>query len=233
MIKLMWDSAFFERKIGKLAILVANKAILKDNLIKAFAENYDLIYVFTEKDIEIPDEILQEFNGKLVDRKVTYTAKIEQLSINKNGNIKEFSQAKATPELYELAYLSGSHSRFRLDEKFGIENFKRLYREWVDKSVSHEIARRIFVYSNKKIGGMVTLAVNESNATIGLIAVDRAQQGHGIGVALLDACVNFCKSEKILTLDVPTQMENIQACRFYEKYGFEVKEVVNIYHFWQ
>jgi dTDP-4-amino-4,6-dideoxy-D-galactose acyltransferase len=36
----------------------------------------------------------------------------------------------------------------------------------------------------------------------------------------------------IFTLEVPTQLDNIQACRFYEKCGFQIKEIKNIYHFW-
>ncbi len=233
MMYLTWDSQFFGKKIGKLAIFEENNNSLKDSLAKAYAEKYELIYVFTEKNREISDEILQKFHGKLVDRKVIYTAKIDQLYTKNNNPIEEFFQEKASQELYELAYLSGNHSRFKLDKRFGIENFQRLYREWVDKSVSHEIARKVFVYSDKKIGGMVTLNIKEDTATIGLITVDEALQGQGIGVSLIDACVEYCKSEKIQTLDVPTQMDNVQACRFYEKYGFEIKEVNNIYHFGQ
>lgn len=233
MMNLAWDSQFFGKKIGRLDIVEENEGFLKENLSKSFVEKYDLIYLFTEHNIEISDKILQEFHGKLVDKKVIFTTKIEQLSTNQHTNIKEFLDKKATNELYELAYLSGSHSRFRLDEKLGIENFKRLYREWIDKSVSHEIACKIFVYGDEKISGMITLSVKDSTATIGLVAVDETLQGRGVGRALIDACVDFCRSVQIKTLDVPTQLDNIQACRFYEKYGFEVKEIKNIYHFWQ
>ncbi|WP_435356925.1 GNAT family N-acetyltransferase [Emticicia sp. SJ17W-69] len=233
MVDLIWDSQFFGKKIGKIAVFEKNEGFLEASLARAYTEKYELIYVFTEKNIEVSDEILQKFHGKLVDRKVTYTAKIAQLQTKNRNHIEEFLQEKASQELYDLAYLSGSHSRFKLDNGFGIENFKRLYREWVNKSVSHAIARKVFVYSNKKIGGMVTLNVKEETATIGLIAVDETLQGQGIGASLIDACVEFCKNEKIQTLDVPTQMDNLQACRFYEKYGFEIKEINNIYHFWQ
>lgn len=233
MIDLAWDSQFFGKKIGKLDVFEEKTTFLLENLSMAFTEKYDLIYVFTENNIEISDEILRKFHGKLVDRKVTYTAEIEQLNTKQHTNIKEFLETKATNELYELAYVSGKYSRFKLDEKFGIENFKRLYREWIDKSVSHAIARKIFVYSDKKIGGMITLNTNETTATIGLIAVDESLQGRGIGMALIDACVEFCKNERIERLDVPTQMDNLQACQFYKKYGFEIKEAKNIYHFWR
>lgn len=33
-------------------------------------------------------------------------------------------------------------------------------------------------------------------------------------------------------IEVPTQYDNKQACRFYEACGFQVKSITNIYHFW-
>ena len=33
-------------------------------------------------------------------------------------------------------------------------------------------------------------------------------------------------------IEVPTQYDNKQACRFYEACGFQIKSITNIYHFW-
>ena len=104
MIDLAWDSQFFGKKIGKLDVFEEKEAFLTENLSKAFTEKYDLVYVFTEKNIDISDGIRQKFNGKLVNRKVTYTAKIEQLRTRQHTNIQEFLETKAPDELYELAY---------------------------------------------------------------------------------------------------------------------------------
>ncbi|MER0438984.1 GNAT family N-acetyltransferase [Emticicia sp. W12TSBA100-4] len=231
MIELTWDSDFFNKKIGRIDI-TDDYTFLVENLEKAFQQGYNLIYVFGNKNTNIPSEILEEFNGKIVDNKITYSAKIEDLRTKTTIEIKEFKEQNGN-KLYELAYLSGTHSRFRLDEDLSIENFKRLYREWIDKSVSHQIAEKVFVYEeNKQIKAMVTLGIKEKTANIGLIAVDKTLQGKGIGMSLIDACVQCCKIEGIISLDVPTQLENTQACRFYEKCGFTEKSVQNIYHFW-
>jgi dTDP-4-amino-4,6-dideoxy-D-galactose acyltransferase len=232
MMHLTWDSDFFGKKIGKITISDENKTTLGNELANAYAENYALMYVFAEKGIEISDEILEKFNGKLVDKKIIYTSNIEDLHTKYFVNISEFSENQANI-LYDLAYLSGNYSRFRLDERLGIDNFKRLYREWIDKSVSHEIARKIFVYTEAEIKGMITLGVKDKTATIGLLAVDESLQGRGVGLSLINACVTYCKIEQIEFLDVPTQLDNEQACRFYEKCGFQAKSVQNIYHFWQ
>jgi ribosomal protein S18 acetylase RimI-like enzyme len=231
MIELTWDSDFFNKRIGRIEVK-DDYANLVENLEKAFKQQYDLVYVFGDKNTYIPNQILSKFKGKLVDRKITYTAQIEDLQTKNTVEIKEFEEKNAN-SLYDLAYLSGTHSRFRLDEGLDIENFKRLYREWIDKSVSHQIAKKVFVYNeNGQIMGMITLGVKEKVANIGLIAVDETLQGKGIGMSLIDACVRYCKEENIITLDVPTQLDNTQACKFYEKCGFTEKSVQNIYHFW-
>lgn len=231
MIKLTWDSDFFNKKIGRIGF--ENDYLnLVENLEKAFKQQYDLVYVFGHKSTDIPNWILSKFNGKLVDKKILFTAQIEDLQTKNTVEINEF-QEKNGNLLYELAYLSGKYSRFRLDENLEIENFKRLYREWIDKSVSRQIAKKVFVYEeNKQIKGMITLEIKEKVANIGLIAVDETLQGKGIGMSLIDACVRYCKSENIITLDVPTQLDNAQACKFYEKCGFTEKSIQNIYHFW-
>lgn len=231
MIHLAWDSHFFGKKIGRIDI-TDDYISLVEKLEKVFPQQYDLIYVFGNKSTDIPNEILRNFNGKLVDKKITYTAKIEDLRTKTTVEIKEFDKQNGS-HLYDLAYLSGTHSRFRLDESLDIEKFKRLYREWIDKSVSHQIAKRVFVYEdNGQIKGMITLGIKEKAASIGLIAVDETLQGKGVGMSLIDACVEYCKTETIATLDVATQLDNTQACRFYEKCGFTEKSVQNIYHFW-
>ncbi|MFY7911819.1 MAG: GNAT family N-acetyltransferase [Emticicia sp.] len=229
--ELTWDSDFFNKKIGRIDIS-DDYALLVENLEKAFQQQYDLIYVFGNKSTSIPSEILEKFNGKIVDKKITYSAKVTDLRTKNTIEIKEFREQNGS-QLYDLAYLSGTHSRFRLDKGLDIENFKRLYREWIDKSVRHQIAEKVFVYEDKQqIKGMVTLGVKEKVANIGLIAVDEALQGKGVGMSLIDACVQYCKTENITTLDVPTQLDNTQACKFYEKCGFTEKSVQNIYHFW-
>ncbi|MDZ7935491.1 MAG: GNAT family N-acetyltransferase [Emticicia sp.] len=231
MIELTWDSNFFEKKIGRIDITDEYNYLVED-LENAFKNQYDLVYVFGSKSTNIPNEILAKFNGKLVDKKITYTAQIEDLKTKSTVEINEFSEQNGSL-LYNLAYLSGNHSRFRLDKGLGIENFKRLYREWIDKSVSHHIARKVFIYeNNEQIKGMITLGIKENTATIGLIAVDENLQGKGVGMSLIDACVQYCKAENIASLDVPTQLDNRQACSFYEKCGFVEKSVQNIYHFW-
>lgn len=54
------------------------------------------------------------------------------------------------------------------------------------------------------------------------IAVDAAYRGVGAGRLLMDACVEWSRSEGLAGIMLETQNNNIAACRFYERYGFEL-----------
>ena len=227
---LAWDSDFFNKKIGR--VLAENS----DNLIPILGEakeaNYQLVYVFGNKDFFVAEEILKQFNGKLIDIKVLF-----EKNINKENEqipfVSEYNSDKLTAELEKLAYISGEYSRFKLDKNFKKDDFYRMYKIWIESSVKRKIADNVFVVKEQNtIKGMVTLKVGKEKGHIGLIAIAPDTQGKGYGKALIFACENELLSKEIYKLEVPTQIDNQQACLFYEKCGFQVREITNIYHFW-
>jgi len=233
---LSWDSDFFVKKIGRLFITEANKleSFLKD----AATTGYQLIYVFGDKELFFNKDILIKFNGKLIDKKIVYEKKIqikeESLPFVSEGiNIFEYINKKPTVELEQLAYISGRYSRFKLDNNFEENDFKRLYKIWLERSLSKEIADRVFVVKqNSKIIGFITLKYNENIGDIGLLAVDSYVQGKGYGKLLIQRCLLDLLKKEIYTINVSTQLDNKDACVFYEKCGFKTKSITNIYHFW-
>lgn len=54
------------------------------------------------------------------------------------------------------------------------------------------------------------------------IMVDREYRHIGIGVKLLDAASAWCRAHKLQGIVLETQDNNLQACRFYTKYGFKL-----------
>lgn len=231
---LKWDSDFFEMKIGKV---IANKHIkeiyLKQLLNIAKTENYSLLYVFTPEKEIFSEKILSETNGNLVDRKTIYSLNIEKKTTKNHPEISDYSTGKLNDDLLELSYLSGHYSRFKLDKKLPNSSFKRLYKEWIEKSLNDNLADKVFVaLDNEEIIGFVTLRIKESGGEIGLIAVSEKVQGKKYGTKLMDQCIQYLKEKSINTLLVPTQLENKQACKFYENYGFTIYSITNIYHFW-
>ena len=227
---LTWDTDFFQKKTGRIDY--SDDTDISLLLQQAIYEGYELIYVFCNGCLFLPPDVLEGFNGSLVDRKVIYGNNMliaKELSFS----VEEYSSTEVSEELEQLAYVSGHYSRFRTDKHFNPDDFYRMYKTWIVKSVSHEIADKVFVIrDDSQLCGMATLKINHDKGVIGLIAVSPLTQGKGYGQILNDACCNELINRNIYAIEVATQMDNIGACRFYEKNGFSVQSVTNIYHFW-
>ena len=222
---LVWDSKFFNKKIYRFDLNSAadiNK--FYDGL---YQFNGDLVYLFSKEKLDIT------FNERffLADKKAIFQKKIRTKEDLFDNNI--ISSVNVTEELLELAFLSGNHSRFKLDNSLSFK-FKELYKIWLEKSISRELASEVFVYKidGKEIA-FVTIKKNDSVATIGLIAVHELFHGKNIGSLLLRTAENWCLKNNIDALEVATQLDNIQACNFYKKNGFEIKQIDYIYHYYK
>lgn len=230
---IQWDSDFFDLKIGSIQ---QKKAASPNNILDltleiAKVENYNLIYYFTDKDSVLEESLLARYNGKLVDRKIIYEGICKNTV--QTGSVERYKSSEPDENLLKLAILSGEYSRFKLDSNFAFSDFERLYNNWIERSISKQIADEIFIVrDNQKIVGMVTLKIKGNVGVIGLIAVENSHQGHGLGKQLLDEVMNYLYTNGTLKLEVATQMGNVGACRFYTKNNLSVKSVTNIYHFW-
>ena len=221
--RLDWDSNFFEIEIGEL--------ISQENFNYENADTFDLFYIKSNKDFELE---INNFENTFSENKVVFS-KILNFSKRSKNNI--FSVSKIDykiEDIYELAYESGKFSRFFLDNNFTMEKFKELYKKWVDNSISKLFADDLFVYQedNKTIG-FLTYKIKNEIATIGLIAVSQNQQGKGIGGKLLNYLENFLFKSNINILSIPTQENNIAACNFYKKQGYNINEKTIVKHYWK
>ena len=130
--------------------------------------------------------------------------------------------------------ISGEFSRFRLDRRFISNEYERLYVEWLRKSLNKTIAFKTFVAREKtEIAGLITLGKKKECADIGLVAVDEKYRGRGIGRDLIRFADNAAFTMGFKQIQVVTQKKNWGACRLYEKCGFKMNNVINVYHYWR
>ena len=146
----------------------------------------------------------------------------------KDNNTETYNQ------LLDLAYQSGIYSRFKTDIGFKNQEFEKLYKIWLDKSIEGLAADAIYVVEreNRKVG-FITLQVKDNAADIGLIAVDENYRGESLGGKLIQAGINWALNQQLNRLTVTTQKQNAQAMNFYHKNGFEVIRTQYIYHIWR
>ena len=215
LILLEWDTKFFNKRIGRLDIGSNNEFEYLNQL-----KDFDIVYIFSPVKISI--------DAPLMDVKVTYSKSIE--TVTTINEIVQFDiHNHDYDQLLELVYQSGHDSRFLKDPSFGINDFKRLYKQWIDSSIADKNTLVLIHYDGVNIGGFVTLKNNINYSQIGLIAVDSENHGNGIGKKLINAVESKLKIGKMLL--VATQQTNIVACKFYENLGFIVEKKEYIYHY--
>jgi dTDP-4-amino-4,6-dideoxy-D-galactose acyltransferase len=193
--------------------------------------NYDLIYLFSDEefDLKIPN-----FENSFSETKVVFIKNTETYQQTSKLILKVDEVSVTKEQLYLLAYESGKNSRFLLDNKFNENLFKNLYQTWIDNSINKKFADDILVYfEENKLKGFVSYKINNDNASVGLIAVNSDYQGKGIGAKLLNYLENLLFEKGVHQLTIPTQLDNIQACNFYQKQGYSIKNKTSIKHYWK
>jgi ribosomal protein S18 acetylase RimI-like enzyme len=223
---LEWDSTFFKIKVGE--IIADNKALVFD---REALSGYDLIYVKSKKE---SDYNITGFKNSCQETKVIFSKNLVNNNANSSDVIFEYSDITQINKLYELAFESGKNSRFRLDSKFTIAQFKAFYKTWIDNSINKTFADGILVCKIKgEIIGFATYSCNKDEAKIGLIGVDSKFQNQGIGTKLIKAVEHKLLLKNVNRLHITTQLENSQACNFYKHLGYSIISEQIIKHYWK
>lgn len=220
--KLDWDSEFFGRRIGRIKVDCLGAEL------REFQCVFDLIYVETtcENDCCAPPSHPEWFDAG---RKLTFaTATCE-------GRLDAAITQLTTrsPELQELAWLSGHQSRYRLDPNFTEEEYRRLYTRWIDACLEGQWDATILgIERHDELAGFVTVESMADHARIGLIAVHSDHQGQGLSSQLIRAAKVIAKETGHEELRVSTQHTNEAAVHAYLNRGFDPLSSVQHYHWW-
>jgi dTDP-4-amino-4,6-dideoxy-D-galactose acyltransferase len=234
-----WDTHFFGFTVAKIVIRRFDRELFGKCIAEMRNDNVKLAYWGADPHDNESQSCAQLNSGFLADRKVTYAMDCYEVvnKLNFDGVLEvaaeEYCDVCTTPELEQLALQAGVFSRFKFDTKIPNIKFEELYRLWIKRSVMREIADIVYVVRHEGVVvGMVTVGEKNGRADIGLIAVDASIRGKGAGKALVLAAMNWGMRKGFTSAQVVTQGENVPACKFYEKCGFIVDKVENIYHFW-
>jgi ribosomal protein S18 acetylase RimI-like enzyme len=95
---------------------------------------------------------------------------------------------------------------------------------------------RFFATASKMgmISGFLLFSFNEStfSSKIEFIVVDQEYKGQGIGRSLISSMEYYVGCRGMETIIVGTQLDNIDALKFYLSCGFSVLECNSVYHYW-
>lgn len=229
---LKWDTDFFGYPVARIHgnDLAQNEL---DRILTEMKGKAKLVYYASAFPLAGADDLLSEFNGLLVDQKVTFYKVITTAAEESNPNIVEYQNGMNKEELVDLSIASGIYSRYKMDPNIGVLKYQALYREWMLNSINHVLAKKVLVYvvDNEELGA-ATLAIKDNVAEIGVIAVKETKRGLGIGKSLMGAADSFAIANELPGIRVITQGANKPACALYTGKGYEIKKVEYFYHFW-
>jgi dTDP-4-amino-4,6-dideoxy-D-galactose acyltransferase len=198
------------------------------------AANQQLVYMVVRPDDDDTNHAVRASGAWLADRKITFAMPLQPADAALPLDPAIVLATKFTPELEALAWQSGAYSRFRLDPRLPATVFQRLYSQWLRNSLDGSIAQVVLTLQGTagEAVGLLTLGDKDGVAGIGLLAVAAEFRGQRAGQRLVAEARRRAAAQGYARLQVVTQGANEQACRFYEKCGFELVDEVNIYHLW-
>src|SRR3972149_3564865 len=223
---LNYDTKLFGYKVASVELFEKNSRIdfklIHSNLEK---DSIKLAYFFVSPNDNKNKNLIRKSGGILVDEKVTYQKRINPkiLSEKRTGyHIVSYLNHLPTKKLYKLAYDAGVYSRFKVDTSFCDDEYKLLYSEWLEKSLSGKIAEDVFVcVKTGREVGFITVGKKMNRFIIGLIAVGPNYRKVGIGRRLISRVCAYVLQKGGTDIEVTTQNGNKGACLFYESVGFK------------
>lgn len=234
---LTWDSDFFGFNVARIEGSYHSGTDLSKILDDLKMLGVTLAYWSRDPVCELSNADAIKNDGKLVDRRAVFQGNTSSLENTSRELIdiviKSVGADFDAKKIESLAIQAGSFSRFKLDAMIPGEKFQELFKLWAINSVSRQIADECFIATvGDHICGLITVSARNGVATIGLIAVSETSRGKKIGSHLVLRVADWATDRGIFSVEVVTQLNNVPACEFYTKSGFQLSSVSNTYHFW-
>lgn len=134
----------------------------------------------------------------------------------------------------DIAESCFTHSRFHLDPEIGSGLADAIKRAWVASYIKKERGEKLLVAARdgRPAGFLAVLRPESGGApcrVIDLIGVARAEQGRGVGRALVAHLIADASAARE-AIRVGTQAANLRSLRFYEALGFRAAESAYVLH---
>ncbi|MDE2184852.1 MAG: GNAT family N-acetyltransferase [Alphaproteobacteria bacterium] len=228
-----WDSAFFGFPVARIDASVNKCASLKEMLSELRKRGIALAYWDTSPDDAEINAVAVELGGRLVDTRHRFRRQITPSNAPKDQFKRPVITGANMQTLIQLALECATHSRFRADPQVPEGLCEELYRIWMYKSITGELANALLIeWDGGDPIGFVTLYRRGKMAVIGLIAVAADRRNQGIARRLLNRAAEWSAADGCSEVELVTQARNTPAVSAYERIGFTLHDLTNVYHFW-
>jgi len=237
---LPWDSRFFGLRIARLTSDTLNVHTARAALNHCEQKKIDCLYFLSRSDHPATVAKAETFGFHFVDIRIGFQLELGKLQPFKNIGANErkirfrLARLRDAPRLGRLAMISYPHSRFAVDPQFPRDSSKKLFKEWVTRSITGHFDDCVWVAeAGRALAGFISCRRSSREiGQIGLIGVTPLFRGKNIGASLAAQAFRWFQQNRISTVRVVTQGSNIAAQRLYQRCGFRTESVELWYHRW-
>lgn len=230
---LKFDTELFGFGVAKILVSRLDSSALRNILEQLQQQKVRLVFWPSNSWDEISQKAALALHGHYCTKQVTYVIELKNLGSFLTPDVEEYADTIVTRELEELAFEAGKYSHFLNDPKFPRDLFVKTYQNWIANSANKTLAKKILViWRDQIIVGMVTLGEKNQRGDIGLLGVSENFRRHGFGKQLVQAAQMEFIRQGYATAQVVTQLQDVPACKLYEKCGYTIEKIDNYYHFW-
>lgn len=235
---LEWDTAHFGYRIARITVNTLTRSLAQE--IDQWCADNDIacVYFLCAAGDDTSIRLAEDFAYRQQDIRVTFAHKLKDFTYLETllPNIR-LDTATETDESALLQIADGiyQHSRFYNDPHFETSKVDAMYRIWMRRSLSGDLADTIFVARVEGIvQGFVTAQLNIATGVgeLPLVGIASALRGKGVGIHIILQALNHLKQQSAAGVEVVTQGRNIAAQRLYQKAGFRTANVQLWYHKW-
>jgi len=225
--ELKWDSDLFGKKIGILSIDSDSVSKISAIIKKAKGDGFKYIICKLKEQQTPVIRALESSGFYLSDIGITWAIESNQIKYKsssknlKKKNLIRIATDKDTPMLKKMITQLFLESRFYNDPFFSKKEADKLYSTWIENSVGGKNADIVYVIP--EIGFIVCKKNTEKRGEISLIGIKQDFRGKGFGINLLNAALDWFKSQDVSIVSVRTQLKNLNAMNFYLKSGFFIE----------
>lgn len=234
---LEWDSRFFGCRVARVDTHHLRNDTISSILAWCHQHAIDCLYFLSAADDAESVAIAEAHGFGMKDVRVTYEHTLASRppvpTAPPAGVVVRPVQPGDVATLEQIARNSYADSRFSFDTRFPHPAVQALYSTWLRNSCSGDAAMVLVAEHQQQPAGYITCHLPDApRGHIGLVGMDAAVRGKGIGQHLMQHVLRWFGEQGSPLVTVVTQGRNMTAQRFYQRAGFLVQATQIWYHKW-
>ncbi len=226
-----WDSEFWGMTVARAGAATLTQQGWAELDAWARARSVDCLFLLAEAEDRETSTLAEDVGFRLVDVRV----ELAQPTVEPVAPVSVRHHRDSDVEtLRKIARSSHSITRFYADPHFPRERCDELYDTWIARSCEGWADAVLVAEHDAEPSGYVTCHFDPSalRGSIGLIAVTESATRNGLGKALVDGALAWCREVGATEATVVTQGANIRAQRLFQQCGFRTASVGLWFHRW-